>query len=98
MAAGHGAGDVDAQGDGRRDHKHDEHRVGGRLGNAGKHRFRLRLGEGVGAVLVQVVRGLFAGQALMRIGAQRADDCWRILHEWCGRLPVGRGHMFLSFG
>ena len=20
------------------------------------------------------------------------------LHEWCGRLPVGRGHMFLSFG
>ena len=49
-------------------------------------------------VLVQVVRGLFAGQALMCIGAQRADDCWRILHEWCGRLPVGRGHMFLSFG
>ena len=63
-----------------------------------KHRFRLRLGEGVGAVLVQVVRGLFAGQALMCIGAQRADDCWRILREWCGRLPVGRGHMFLSFG
>ena len=98
VAAGHGAGDVDAQGDGRRDHKHDEHRVGGRLDDAGKHRFRLRLGEGVGAVLVQVVRGLFAGQALMCIGAQRADDCWRILHEWCGRLPVGRGHMFLSFG
>ena len=20
------------------------------------------------------------------------------LRQWCGRLPVGRGHMFLSFG
>ncbi|WP_131219250.1 hypothetical protein [Bifidobacterium longum] len=43
VAVGHGAGDVDAQGDGRSNHKHDKHRVSGRLPVGRGHMFLSRL-------------------------------------------------------